>query len=46
MMGKKVGDNFELPTAEGGISFATVKEILPLGDEIREWMKVPAGLQI
>ena len=46
LLGKKVGDNFELPDAEGGMSFATVKEIRPLSDEIREWMKLPPGVQI
>ena len=46
MLGKKVGDGFELPDAEGGIAFATVKAILPLSDEIREWMKLPAGVSI
>ncbi len=46
MLGKKVGDNFELPDAEGNLTFATVKEIRPLSDEIREWMKLPPGVQI
>jgi len=46
LMGKKVGDDFELPDDEGNLTFATVKEIRPLSDEIREWMKLPAGLQI
>ena len=46
LMGKKVGDDFELPDENGNLSFATVKEIRPLSDEIREWMKLPAGIQI
>ena len=46
LMGKKVGDDFELPVADGSVVFATVKEIRPLSDDVREWMKVPAGLQI
>ena len=46
LLGKKVGDDFELPDAEGKLAFATVKEILPLSDDIREWMKLPAGIQI
>ena len=46
LMGKKVGDAFELPDADGNIGFATVKAILPLSDEIREWMQVPPGMQI
>ena len=46
MLGKKVGDQFELPGAEGEVKFATVVEIQPLSDEIREWMKLPPGVQI
>ena len=46
LLGKKAGDNFELPDAEGNLTFATVKEIKPLSDDIREWMKLPAGVQI
>ena len=46
LLGKKVGDDFELPDAEGNVAFATVKEIKPLSDEIREWMKLPVGVQI
>ena len=46
MMGKKAGDAFELPDAEGNVAFATVREIRPLSDDIREWMKLPAGVQI
>jgi len=46
MLGKKVGDDFELPDADGNLTFATVKAILPLSDEIRAWIQVPAGMQI
>ena len=46
MLGKKVGDDFELPDADGNLTFATVKEIKPLSEDIREWMKLPAGVQI
>ena len=46
LLGKKVGDDFELPDADGNLMFATVKEIRPLSDEIREWMKLPEGVQI
>ena len=46
LLGKKVGDDFELPDADGNLTFATVKEIKPLSDDIREWMKLPAGVQI
>ena len=46
LMGKKVGDDFELPDADGNLTFATVKEIRALSDDVREWMKLPAGVQI
>ena len=46
LLGKKVGDSFELPNAEGEPEFATVRAILPLTDEIRDWMKLPEGVQI
>ncbi len=46
MLGKKVGDQFELPGADGEVKFASIAEILPLSDEIREWMKLPPGVQI
>lgn len=46
MLGKKTGDQFELPGAEGEVKFGTIKAINPLSDEIREWMKLPEGLQI
>ncbi len=46
MLGKKAGDQFELPGADGEVVFASVKEIKPLSDEIREWMKLPPGVQI
>ncbi len=46
LMGKKVGENVELPGEDGKASFATVKAILPLPDSIRDWMKLPEGLQI
>jgi transcription elongation factor GreA len=46
MLGKKVGDSFELPSQDGAVRFAVIKEILPLPDDVREWMKLPEGLQI
>ena len=46
LMGKKVGEDFELPDENGNLTFATVKEIRPLSAEIREWMKLPPGVQI
>ena len=46
MMGKRPGDTFELPDAEGGSSFAMIREIKPLSDVVREWMKLPPGMEI
>ena len=46
LMGKKVGENFELPTGEGETVFARVKEIRPLPGDVRDWMKLPEGVQI
>ena len=40
LMGKKVGDKFELPDAEGSVELASVKEILPLSDDVKAWMKI------
>lgn len=38
MLGKKVGDQFELPAAEGTTQFAKIVAIEPLSAEIRDWM--------
>ncbi len=46
LMGKKPGDAFDLPEADGSVSTATVVSIAPLSNELREWIKVPAGLSI
>lgn len=46
MLGKKVGDEFELPGVETADRFAKITAISPLPAEIREWMKLPAGMQI
>ena len=46
LLGKKTGSDFELPDENGNLTFATLKEIRPLPAEIREWMKLPAGVQI
>ncbi len=46
LIGKKPGDSFELPDADGGVNTATLVEIRPLSDEIRNWMQVPEGLQV
>ena len=46
LLGKKVGDDFELPDSDGNATFAKVREIRPLSDEIKDWMKLPEGVQI
>lgn len=46
LLGKKAGDDFELPDEDGNLTFATLKEIRPLPAEIREWMKLPVGVNI
>ena len=46
MLGKKTGDSFELPGVDGAAQFGRIVQIKPLSDEIREWMKLPAGMQI
>ena len=39
MLGKKAGDTFDLPDAEGGTSVATISAVEPLTDELRAWIK-------
>lgn len=46
MLGKKAGDKFELPGAEGEVKFGTVKLISPLTEAVKNWMKLPEGVQI
>ena len=46
MLGKKVGDQFELPGAEGQVAFGKVAAISPLPQDVRDWMKLPEGAQI
>ena len=46
LMGKKKGEKFNLPVVDGPSAEGEVKDIIPLSDRIREWMAVPAGLQI
>ena len=46
MLGKKAGEEFELPGGDGATQFARIVQVKPLPDEIREWMKLPAGMQI
>jgi len=46
MLGKKTGDQFEMPGAEGATQFARIVQIKPLPSEVRDWMKLPEGMQI
>ena len=46
MLGKKAGEEFELPGADGATQFARIVQIMPLPSEIRDWMKLPDGMQI
>ena len=47
MMAKKAGDEFELPGAAGDqLKFGKIVQIKPLSAAIREWMKLPEGMQI
>ncbi len=46
MLGKKAGDPFELPGADGAVAFGSIKEVKELPVEIRDWMKLPTGAQI
>ena len=46
MLGKKAGEEFELPGVEGATQFARIVQIKPLPAEIRDWMKLPDGMQI
>ena len=46
MLGKKPGEIFDLPDAEGNVSTATVKSISPLSDDLRAWVQVPVGLSL
>ena len=46
MLGKKAGEQFELPGVEGAAVFATILRIEPLNETVREWIKLPSGMQI
>ncbi len=46
LLGKKVGDQFEIPGSESETVFGSVKAVKDLPAEIREWMKLPPGAQI
>lgn len=45
LLGKKAGDAFDLPDAEGATSVATVKSVAALTDELRAWLReTPAAV--
>ena len=45
MLGKKAGDTFDLPDAEGRVSTATIKAVSALTDEMRAWLaETPAAV--
>ena len=44
MLGKKAGETFDLPDADGRVTTATIIAVEPLSDALREWIKVPAGM--
>ena len=46
MLGKKAGEQFELPGCDGAAVFAMIVRIEPLNETIREWIKLPSGMQI
>ena len=46
MLGKKAGETFDLPDADGNVTTATIIAVEPLSDELREWVKVPAGMSV
>ena len=46
MLGKKAGESFDLPDADGNVTTATITAVEPLSDDMREWIKVPAGMAI
>ena len=46
MLGKKAGETFDLPDADGNVTTATITAVEPLSDELREWVKVPVGMSI
>jgi len=46
MRGKKEGDTFDLPDAEGNVTTATIAAVEPLSEAMREWVKVPVGMAI
>ena len=43
MLGKKVGETFDLPDGDGSLTTAEIREIRLPGAEILNWMKLPEG---
>ena len=43
MLGKKVGETFDLPDEDGNLTTAEIREIRLPGAEILDWMKLPEG---
>ena len=43
MLGKKVGETFDLPDGDGSLTTAEIREIRLPGAEILDWMKLPEG---
>ena len=46
MMGLRPGDGFDLPGADGSVSRASIKEIRPLDEAMKDWIKLPQGLSL
>ena len=43
MLGKRVGETFDLPDGDGSLTTAEIREIRLPGAEILDWMKLPEG---
>jgi len=46
MLGKKPGEEFELPGADGAPLRGRIAAVEPLPAAIKEWMELPAGMQL
>ena len=46
MLGKKAGESFDLPDVDGNVTTATIMAVEPLSDDLREWIKIPAGMSV
>lgn len=44
LLGKKAGETFDLPDAEGNVSVATIKSVDALSDEMLAWCKAPVAV--